>query len=172
MSWMSASEGFALGHVVGDLDDGDAMINRALALNPNWALAWLYSGWVRVWRGEPEEAIERVARAMRLSPHDPRVFNMQGAIAYAHFIAGRYAEALSWAEMALREQPDFATAIRILAASCALTGRQEQAEKAMAHLRELDPAFRISKLKQIIPLRRPDDFARMAEGLRKAGLPE
>ena len=35
------------------------LIGRALALNPNLAWAWLFSGWVRVWLGEPEAAIER-----------------------------------------------------------------------------------------------------------------
>jgi hypothetical protein len=37
--------------------------DRALALNPNLAWAWLYSGWVNVWIGEPEIAIQRFARA-------------------------------------------------------------------------------------------------------------
>jgi adenylate cyclase len=62
--------------------------------------------------------------------------------------------------------------MRILAASCALTGLQEQAEKAMVRLRELNPALRISNVKYIVPLRRVEDFTKLAEGLRKAGLPE
>ncbi|MGH6961861.1 MAG: BTAD domain-containing putative transcriptional regulator, partial [Dongiaceae bacterium] len=41
--------GFALAYVVGDLDDGSALIDRSLALDPNWAWAWLFSGWVKVW---------------------------------------------------------------------------------------------------------------------------
>ncbi len=164
--------GFGLAYVVGDFDDGDALIDRALALNPNLAWAWYFSGWAKVWLGEPEAAIERVTRALRLSPHDPYAFNMQAAAAYAHFVAGRYAEALSWAESALRERPDHNSSMRILAASCALTGLQERARKAMVRLRELDPALRISNLKHLNPFRRPDDFTRLAEGLRKAGLPE
>jgi hypothetical protein len=59
-----------------------------------------------------------------------------------------------------------------LAASCAITGRQEQAEKAMTRLRELDPGLRISNLAHLVPLRRPEDFSRLVEGLRKAGMPE
>ena len=42
--------------------------------------------------------MERLARAMRLSPQDPRMFEMQTATACAHFLAGRDAEALAWAE--------------------------------------------------------------------------
>jgi TolB-like protein/Tfp pilus assembly protein PilF len=164
--------GMALAYVVGDLDEGAALIDRALALNPNLAWAWLFSGWVRAWLGEPEEAIEHEARAMRLSPHDPVFFNMQAGTALAHFIAGRYAEASSWAELAVREQPNHLIATCTAAASSALLGRAAEAQKAMARVRQVDPALCISNLKDLIPIRRPDDLARWAEGLRKAGLPE
>ena len=57
--------------------------------------------------GEPEAAIDDVCRAMRLSPNDPHRFSMYGALAMAHFLAGRYAEAISLAEAANREQRGF-----------------------------------------------------------------
>ncbi len=78
----------------------------------------------------------------------------------------------SWAQKALREKPDYLSAIRVAAASSALSGRPEDARQAMERLRQMDPALRVSNLKDRIPLRRPEDFARYAEGLRKAGLPE
>jgi tetratricopeptide (TPR) repeat protein len=164
--------GIALAYVVGDLDDSAALIDRALALNPNFAWGWLFSGWTKVWQGEPEVAIERVARAMRLSPHDPQIFNMHAATASAHFFAGRYPEALSWAETAAREQPNFLLSTCVAAASAALTGRIAEAQKAMARLRQLDPALRISNLKDLSPVRRAEDFARWEDGLRRVGLPE
>jgi TolB-like protein/class 3 adenylate cyclase/Tfp pilus assembly protein PilF len=114
----------------GELDDGAALIDRALQLNPNLAMAWLFSGWVKVWLGEPEVAIEHLARAMRLSPNDPNVFNMQAATALAHLFAGRYAEASSWAEAAAREKPNHLIATSVVAASGALAGRLSEAEKA------------------------------------------
>jgi TolB-like protein/tetratricopeptide (TPR) repeat protein len=166
------TSGHALAYVVGDLDTGAAFIDRALVLNPNLAWAWLFSGWVKVWLGEPEAAIERVTRAMRLSPHDPQIFNMQSAMASAHFFAGRSAEASSWADMALREEPNYLTPLRIAATTNALAGRLEEAQKVIARLRQLDPALRVSNLPDVIPLRRPEDLARYIEGLRKAGLPE
>jgi len=164
--------GLALGYVVGDLDDGAALTDRALMLNPNLAWAWLFSGWVKVLLGEPEVAIERFARAMRLSPQDPQIFNMHMGTAAAHFFAGRYAEALSWAETAVREQPNYILATSMAAASGALAGRLAEAEKAMARMRQLEPALHISNLMDLIPVRRPEDLARWAEGLRKAGLPD
>lgn len=164
--------GDALADVVGDLDAAAALTDRALVLNPNLAWALLFSGWVKVALGEPDVAIERVARALRLSPHDTQIFSMQAATAYAHFFAGRYDEALSWAETAVREQPNFLLSTCMAAASGALAGRPAEAEKAMVRLRQLDPALRISNLEDLFPIRRSADFARWADGLRKAGLPE
>jgi TolB-like protein len=164
--------GMTLAYVVGDLDGGAVLIDRALGLNPNLAWAWLFSGWVKVWLGEPEVAIEHVAHAMRLSPYDPHVFNMHAATASAHFFVGRYTEALSWAEMAARAQPNHLIAACIVAASGALAGRLTEARNAVTRLRQLEPTLCMSNLEDLIPLRRSEDFARLAEGLRKAGLPE
>jgi adenylate cyclase len=132
----------------------------------------MFSSWVKVWLGEPEVAIERAARAMRLSPNDPQIFNMQAGTAAAHFVAGRYAEALSWAEMSIRGQPDYTLSTFVAAASAALAGDDAAAKRAMARLRKITPELRISNLKDLFPIRQPEDFTQWAEGLRKAGLPE
>jgi TolB-like protein len=91
-----ATSGRALAYVVRDLDAGAAFVDRALLLNPNLAWAWAYGGWMKIWLGEPEVAIERLARAMRLSPIDPLTPGFQHAMAHAHFFAGRNDEASSW----------------------------------------------------------------------------
>ncbi|HYM99656.1 MAG TPA: adenylate/guanylate cyclase domain-containing protein, partial [Aestuariivirgaceae bacterium] len=167
-----SSAGLALAIVAGDLNDGAALIDRALVLNPNLAWAWLSSAMTKAFLGEPEAAIEHAARAMRLSPQDPQIFAMQTATAFGHFFAGRHDEALSWAEAAIRELPSFLIATCLAAASSALSGRIAEADNAMTRLRRLDPALRISNLKNLLPIRRPEDFDRWAEGLRKAGLPD
>jgi TolB-like protein len=167
-----ARAGFALAYVVHDLDGGVALIDRALLLNANLAEVWHFSGWARVYLGDPEVAIEHFARAMRLSPLDPSNFTMQMGIAFGHFFAGRYDNASSWAEKALREKPNYHPALRIAAASNALAGRLKEAQDAIARSRRLASTPHISNLKNQIPLRRPEDLARYAEGLRKAGLPE
>jgi hypothetical protein len=63
-------------------------------------------------------------------------------------------------------------ALRAFATANALSGRIEQAQKAMARLRQIDSALRISDLKDLTPLRRPEDMSKYSEGMRKAGLPE
>ena len=145
-----AASGWALAFVVRDLGVGAALIDRALVLNSNLAEAWFCGGWVKNWLGEPEAAIERFARAMRLSPLDPWVTRMRSGTAHAHFFLGRYDEAASWAAMALQDNPDYQPGLRIAAASNAMAGRPEQAHKAMARLRQLNPALRVSNLKDVL----------------------
>lgn len=164
--------GHALAHLAGELDGGIALLDRALVLDPNLAAAWFLGGFLRAWRGEPDEAIEHFARAMRLSPLDPETYRMQAGTALAHLFAGRLDAASSWAAKAIRDLPGFLMVIGISAASHALAGRTDEARRAMDHLRELDPALRISSLKAWLPVQRPDDLATFADGLRRAGLPE
>ena len=149
------------------------MIDRALALNPNLAVAWTASGCLRSRLGDQDEAIEHLARAMRLSPLDPLMFFMQNAVALAHFLAGRYDEAWPLAEKASRGPPFFFSAIRLAAASNAFAGRLGEARKCVARALHLDPDLRISSLKDRVgPFRRPEDLAKYVEALRKAGLQE
>jgi adenylate cyclase len=167
-----ARAGHALAFVVGDLSSGAEFIDRALALNPNLAAAWLFSGWVRANLGDPELALDHLARAMRMSPFDPLMFGIQNGFAMAHFLAKRYLDAASWAEKSLRERPDYLPSLRFAAAANALMGRLDLAQKAVARIRQLDPALTVSSLASVVPFRRPDDLAHLADGLRVAGLPE
>jgi TolB-like protein/Tfp pilus assembly protein PilF len=171
-----AQAGFALAYVVGDLDGAAVMLDRALTLNQNSVTVWHNSGWINLWCGEPETALKHLANAMRLSPLDPFLFGMQHGIAFTHFFAGRYAEAASWAERASREAPpSFLGPIALLAASHALAGQMGKAQEAAALLLQRAPTLHVGSvtaLRDRFRFRRPEDLARYAEGLRKAGLPE
>ena len=164
--------GHALAHLAGDLDAGLALIDRAKVLNPNLAAAWFLGAFVRVWRGDPDGAIEHFTQAMRLSPLDPEMYRMQAGMAVAHLFAGRFDEASSWAEKSFRDLPSFLMVVAIIAASHALAGHADEARRAMQRLRQLDPTLRISNIRDWLPIHRAQDLAIFADGLRKAGLPE
>jgi adenylate cyclase len=171
-AWALGSCGFATASILGDLGTAVSLMDRALALNANLALMWVQSAYVRAWLGEPDLALAHVERAKRLSPVDPHMFAMTGAEALAHFVARRHDEAFASAENALRHNPFFSQATRIAVASAAILGRMEDAKKYFARLQMLDPELRISNLADRISFRRPDDFSLLAEGLRKAGVPD
>ncbi len=141
-------------------------------LNPNLAAAWFLSAYLRLWRGETDQAIERFAHSMRLSPLDPEMYRMEAGTAMAHLLAGRFDSASLWGEKAYRDLPSFLLAVGILAASHGNAGRMDRAEAAIGQMRKLDPALRLSNLKGWVPFLRSEDFDLFAGGLRKAGLPE
>jgi adenylate cyclase len=157
--------------VVGDLDVASALIEKALALDPNSAMAWNRSGWVNTYLMQPEIAIEHFKRALRLSPFDPMNFNCLIGIGNAHFAAERYEEALPWWRKGMVERPDLAWPLRPMAAALGLLGRISEAHEAVRQLRHGYPDLTISKIMAIIP-HRGDYASRYAEGLRRAGLPD
>lgn len=162
----------ALVYLIGDFQAGAVLYDRALTLNPNLAIAWNASGWLRSRLGQHELALDHLTRAMRLSPLDPLMFNMQAGMAFAHFFAGRYDELSRLAEGILQERPNDGPALRIAAAANALGGRLPQAKKAMKKLREMYPKLLVSNLNDQTPLDRDEDRISWAKGMRLAGLPE
>jgi TolB-like protein len=164
--------GYALAYIAHEFDDATAFMDRGLAVNPNLAQAWNLSSWLRIWRGEPDLAMDHAAHAVRLNPLDVSAYGGQGAMAYAHFLTGHHDMASACAEKAMRDNPTFLLAISMLAASHALAGRLEPAQKAMARALECSPGLCAANLDDLAPFRRAEDLALFDKGLRKAGLPE
>ena len=155
----------------GKFDLGLATIEKALALDPNSAWAWLRSGWANFYTSHPDKAIEHFHRSMRLSPLDPLHFNALVGIGAAHFGKGQYDEAARWIEQALREKPSATWVYRLLTTTYANAGRLEEAKQAAAKLLEAFPGLTVSKAMDAAP-GQPDTIVRYAQGLREAGLPE
>jgi TolB-like protein/class 3 adenylate cyclase/tetratricopeptide (TPR) repeat protein len=165
-----ATGGYVLAFVVHDLESGAAAVERALMLNPNFAAAWLFLGWIKVWQGEPDVAIDRLERAIRLSPLGRGIAGMQAAVATAHFFAGRHDDASAWAGKLLREYPASHPGLRIAAASNAAAGRTSEAMKAVTRLRQLDPALRVSNFGNVLGPYSPQARSKYEEAMRQAGL--
>jgi tetratricopeptide (TPR) repeat protein len=155
-----------------DLDRALLLIDRALDLDVNLAVAWQRSGWVRGYAGDSDGAIESLNKAIRLNPLDTRVFLTQSAMAFAHFIAGRDDEAARWAAMALRVKPNWPPALRMTIASNAMRDQVEQTKQALNVYLGVDPAVTIRKLCGYYPFRREADRQRLIAAMRKAGVPE
>jgi TolB-like protein/tetratricopeptide (TPR) repeat protein len=148
-------------------------VERALALNPNSAHGWMASGLVSCFRNEPDPAIEALQRAMRLSPLDPEGPGVKSGLAGAHLVAGRYEEALEWADRSLHEQPHFSPALRVKVVSLTQLGRIEEARDCLQSLLERQPGLTIAWYRRYgVRFLPPETLAVIIEAMRKAGLPE
>jgi TolB-like protein len=148
-------------------------VDRALTLNPNSAHAWMTSGWVSCLRNRPEPAIEAFHRAMRLSPLDPLNYNFTGGIAFAHLFAGRYAEAVEWADRSLHENPRYTPLLRVKLVACAHLDRIGEGRELLQEVLRLQPGLTIASLKGYPGMSvTPEITSMCAEGFRKVGLPE
>src|SRR5262245_32015620 len=80
-----------------------SMNQRALDLNPNFAAAHGYLGLALALDGRSDQAIAHGDQAIRMSPHDPQnaVFNL--TLAAAHYLAGRYNEAIVYGRKAMQQ---------------------------------------------------------------------
>jgi len=165
--------GFALATVCGEDSAAVTMIDHALSINPNLAVAWRNRGALTQRLGHHEEAMEQVKKALRLSPIDPQTYIANVLFANSLICLGRYDEAAHWAMKALGNRADSKLARRALAIASALGGNLSEARKVVAELRLLEPWLSVSVFRdQVTSLRRPQDLERFAEGLRLAGLPE
>jgi TolB-like protein/class 3 adenylate cyclase/Tfp pilus assembly protein PilF len=152
----------------GEVEEGTALIERAIDRNPNYASARYWMGFGHLYLGNVEDGLREFQLALRLSPLDPHIYGAHG-MAFANFLAGRNAEALTWATTAVRQHPNHVPTQRGVVACLAVSGRIEEAREACTRLLQLDPTQRISRTP---PYRRQEDIKRLAEAFRIAGLPE
>jgi TolB-like protein/Flp pilus assembly protein TadD len=164
--------GNTLRWVVGRQEEGTALLEQALQLDPNYAIGWTRLGASKSYAGQAREAMEHYERALRLSPRDPRIFIAQAGMALACILAGRLDEASSWATRALQVHPKFLVGLRASMAANALAGRLAEARRTYAIYRQLDPEARLSNLNQRFSYRRREDLQTLVDALALVGMPK
>lgn len=164
--------GRAIASFSGDFDTAREMSDRAIALNPNSFRAWEERGWTCLSAGLHDEAIRSFERRIRLSPFDPALFATFAGMSVAYGCLGRFDDAVSAAEKAVRQNPLYPFSIRTLASALAHLGRHSEAREAVARMLELDPDFRISKRTDQVERGDKRGLQLYIDGLRKAGIPE
>ena len=151
-----------------DHELADYHFRKALALNPNSPSLMAGLGMLYGFRGEPERGLDYLREALAIAPHfDPTWYWRNRAL--VHFIAHEYEEAIKGFRRS-PIQPDWVEAY--LAASDAHLGQIEEARKHAAAALRLRPDLTVKWLLTIDPYRRREDAEHLAEGLRKAGIPD
>ncbi|MEO8884152.1 MAG: adenylate/guanylate cyclase domain-containing protein [Devosia sp.] len=154
----------------GDVRQAVTFAEKALALDPNHAWAWMRHGFGMVYLGRPEEGIASFERAGRLSPLDPFAFNNQIGLGLANFSAGRYEAALDFVTRALSERPGLTWPYRDLAIYRAYLNDMDGARDALDKFLYLRPVVSLATIADSLRFMEPGLLGRYVEGLRRAGL--
>ena len=167
--WIS---GYSLAYLAGESDTALGAIDRAISLNPNNANALGARALILAWLNRSDEAILAAHQARRLSPLDPLAYHSSLALGLGHMAAGRYEEAMPWADLAIREGSGIPT-LRFKMALCGHLGRAEEGRECLRRLREAGYEPTIAAFIRQWPKDVSPEFAgHYIEGLRKAGVPE
>ena len=153
----------ALAYFGEDIGAMMALVDRGLALNPNFARGWHVSGNLRLWAGRPDVAIEHSETARRLSPR-ARVGLSVMTIGAAHLFARRFDKAVPPLLFAIQDYPSHPQSYRFLAACYGQMGRLDEARETLRRLHAITPVV----LPSIIPYRNPEHRELYLSGLRLA----
>jgi adenylate cyclase len=152
-----------LGRFGEDIGTALALIDRALALNPSFAYGWYWSGWLHLFAGQADLAIQHFETSMRLNPRSHRGYHL-GGVGMAHFVNRRFDAALAALRISLEEVPAFTPTHRTLAACLAQMGRLDEARSILKRLVALTPVV----LPNANPFRNPEHSELFLSGLRMA----
>ncbi|MGH6788853.1 MAG: helix-turn-helix domain-containing protein [Pseudolabrys sp.] len=152
------------------LDEADALIERAAAIDPWSAMVWVRRGWISAYCGDSEAAIRELGFTLRLMPFEPIKHLIMIGIGCAHFGAGRYDRAARWAREGVSAHPGSFWADRIVVAAAAQYGARDEARRTAKSLMRKDPDLTVSMARDAWPFT-PEFAGRLAEGLESAGVP-
>jgi adenylate cyclase len=153
----------------GRYDEGIAEAEQGVELDPNSGQANFYLAQVLRYAGKSKEAIPVIRKALRLEPIPPDNYVQQLAVLY--FLAGDCKEALAACDKGLKREPDNLVNHIITAAVYGSCGREKEARKEATEVLRINPKFTVESFMGNVPYKNPSDRDRVAQGLRKAGLP-
>jgi adenylate cyclase len=167
-----AMASFAIWLFTGDAPRTQDLMTRALSLNPNAPMVVTTAAWVNV-IDHPERAITYAEQAERLNPRDPRAWLSYMVRGLGYLWAGRYRDAIFWAERALIQRR-LATPLRTLVISYVQLGERDKAAEALQELLKIDPTLTLGNLhlRARAVQTREAAWKLLYESMREAGLPE
>ena len=171
-AYVLAAGGFAIAMFLGKIDTGISLVDRALQLNANDADGWRWSGWLRLFQGDQEIAIQHFQRAQRLNPLDPYIFATFAGMAFALLLIDRCEEARIWAERAVAENANYLPSLRIMSAVLASLGEVDAARQITSRASKSRPVRRIAEVPIIRLLKNFDQREKLVQAFRLAGLPD
>jgi tetratricopeptide (TPR) repeat protein len=163
-----------LGHVRAYLhhrvEEAATLYERALALNPNLPMAWVFSALALSYKGEHAEALRRWERYKRLAPLHPHAFFFDAARLVPLLMLRRFEDVDADARQVTALHTGFTFPYKMWLSALGHLGRRDQAVEVRAKLTTLEPDFDLDKARERSPLQSPAELDFYLLGLRKAGL--
>ncbi len=151
-----------------DYERWAAEADKALSLNPNYALALNARGLVHIYTGAPARAIPYIEGAMRLDPAlQQHYLHFLGT---AYFVAGDYETAARQFRERLSLNPTSDLSRAFLASALGHLGELDEARRIWRELKEINPRYSHADHVGRLPFQRPADSQKFGDGLRRAGL--
>ena len=145
---------------------------RALALNPNLAMAWGFSGIAFAYLGDLAEAERRLQRHRKLSPLDPHGYYFETGACFVALLRGDHELAVTIGRSVSEGTPAFSAACKPYLAALGHLGLTAEIETVRERLLKLEPGFTVRRFMRTCPFENQDQRAHYAAGLTAAGLPE
>jgi adenylate cyclase len=142
-------------------------LHHAIKLNPNNSESHALLGWVLLWSGHTDEAIQALEKTIRLDVRSKQVVFLFH-LGLAYYLKGQYQKAVAVLEEGVVQDPDYIGYHIGLAATYAQLGRTADAEREAANTLQRNPFFEVGFYGTAF--RNPDDREKIRAGLRKAGL--
>src|SRR5262249_31144133 len=108
-------------------------------------------------------------KAICMSLHDPKTGLFNVALAAAHYLEGRFGEAVLFGRKATQLSPQLSGAHRIYVASLAQAGQIDEAREALQRLKELQPMISVAWIERYVAYT-ATAMTKFIDGMRKAGL--
>jgi adenylate cyclase len=86
----------------GDIERADELESKALALDPDFSVARVEKGWVRLGQGRDDEAVPEFERALALDPSDPDAVSGLG---WVHLRLGEFDKSIEYFDKAISMSP-------------------------------------------------------------------
>jgi adenylate cyclase len=157
------------------INDALSELDVAIENDRNFARAYALRGGVLILGGEAKKAIPEAETALQLSPRDPLRNQWEFRVCHAHAHMAEWDTAAEWCQKSVATNAGFWVPYVDLVAAYGWLGRDAEAKAAIDGLHKLMPSFTVQDWANIKWSDNPQfqrEYARIVEGLRKAGLPE
>jgi adenylate cyclase len=171
----------AMGHLrrsQNRLTESRIELETAIALDSNDARALFQLGMTLMYVGQPEAAIPRLEKAMRLNPRDPNVAQYNWGLGACHLLLNCVEEAIDFLRRACAANPWHHYPSLHLAAALGLRGNLDEARSALSKSINLQPEINsLTRWRASRPYFNDPQYQALLEntfcvGLRRAGFPD